>query len=122
PNAAAQRLPFVFSPPQASPTPPHPPLPALCPTPRGLPLPLSSVPAMCSLELRRTLRTVGAALETFDVVGGVRIVFLAPALDDQLIASATAEWVRQGLGRILDRIAIHIGEVVSVDGAHGCTF
>src|SRR5262249_57221181 len=30
--------------------------------------------------------------------------------------------VRQGLGRILDRSAIHIGEVVSVDGAHGCTF
>src|SRR5215831_7894195 len=61
-----------------------------CASPLGLPLPLSSVPALCSLELRRTLRTVRAALETFDVVGGVRIVFLAPALDDQLIASGTA--------------------------------
>src|SRR5262249_52852796 len=83
---------------------------------------LSSVPALCSLELRRTLRTVRAALEAFDVVGGVRIVLLAPALDDQLIASATAEWARHGLGGILDRIAIHVGEVVSIDGAHGCTF
>src|SRR5262245_9796403 len=93
-----------------------------CASPLGLPLPLSPVPALCSLELRRTLRTVRAALETFDVVGGVRIVFLAPALDDQLIASGTAEWARQGLGGILDRIAIHVGEVVSIDGAHGCTF
>src|SRR5579864_9354014 len=85
----------------------------------GLPLPLSPVPTLCGLELRRTLRTVGAALETFDVVGSVRIVLLAPSLDDQLICLAATERARQRLGGILDRITVHAGEVVGVDGTHG---
>jgi hypothetical protein len=88
----------------------------------GLPLPLSSVPTLCGLELRRTLGTVGAALEAFDVVGGVWIVLLAPSLDDPLIAATAAERARRRLGGIFDRVAVHESEVVCVVGAHGCTF
>jgi hypothetical protein len=64
----------------------------LCPLSRpACRLPRSPVPSLRRVELRRTLRTVRTALETFHVVGGVRVLLLAPALDEQLLSAAAAE-------------------------------
>jgi len=79
----------------------------------------SFIPAFGGLEQSFALGTVGAALEAFDVEGGVRIVLLAPSLDDQLIGPAAAERARQWLGRPLNRVSVHVGELLGVKWTHG---
>jgi hypothetical protein len=51
--------------------------------------------------------------------GGIRIVLLAPSLDDQLIGPAAAERARQRLGRPLNRVSVHVGELLGVKWTHG---
>src|SRR6266699_1702440 len=76
----------------------------------------AAVPPLCGLELGRSLRTVAATvaatLETFDVVGRLGIVLIAPSLDDQVLRSAAAERACQRLGRILDRLAVRVREMI----------
>jgi len=53
------------------------------------------------------------------VVGSVRVVLCAPALDHQLIGAAAAERAGPRLAHIFYGVAVHVGEVVGIERAHG---